>query len=186
MRRPASAEAGARLADADLSRLRAHRHHGPGAAVAERARRPEALLHFAQRRDEALLAESIEHQLYLVGTLLRLLQQAHAGLRDLHSLRTDADERVVIAHQHVAGSDCRNRHLTDVQGAVAQVMAALVHAATASGRSQPAQSALTLPTAASLPSSSTNTRCQISRPRTTPIPPPPPTRPCPSPTPPPP
>src|SRR6266571_5129002 len=40
---------------------------------------------------------------------------------------------------------------------------ALAHAATASASRERATSALTLPTAASLPSSSTNSRCQISR-----------------------
>ena len=103
------------------------RHHGSGAAVAKGGRRLEAFLHLAERRDQALLPERVEHQLDLVGALLRLLREAHARLGDFHLLGAHAHERVVISHEHVAGAERGHWHLADVQGAVAKIVADLLH-----------------------------------------------------------
>src|SRR5712691_10185004 len=80
VRRYALPDARYAVTDPELVHLGIHRHHGSCTAVAEGGRGPEALLHLAERRDQALLLERIEYQLDLIGALLRFLHEAHAGL----------------------------------------------------------------------------------------------------------
>src|SRR5207249_5976259 len=101
--------------------------HGAGAAIAQRGRCLEALLHLAERGHQALLLQRVEYLPHLVGALAGLVHQAHARLGDLHLLGAHAHEREVGADQDFARAHMGQRYLAHVARTVPQVLADLLH-----------------------------------------------------------